>query len=492
MKTGLRSSLKKLSPSRATSLLTLQVAIPPTLGDMSADTSWHTCEKTREVGITNSPRCPNNTNKYTALIQQNESSMLEQAATEIIPIESADTAPTARNSVYRYLDLEELRAETEDIGTEQGTSTNPPISASAQQESILCQPHSSLPQIDVTGPVNEGNLANKAEDTVGESMSEETVGAINAATTTALVSKRRNRKQQLQDDYRDNELEYEYAALPLKKDACQNKTLTPRKRSTQRKQEPPNKKTAAGKASKRRVTKVGATQCNKSSPKSNAGDSSDVVRPLAKKRRRHSIAGTASTPSAFLSSPTRGKRTTKTHHVLLESMPIQNSRIDAFDHNESIEAICEYTSTSESTIVDDDDGRTSGIDCGDGDVRYTTPETIAAWAITELYRGCAAPTMREKYMVLDYTSSAPDSSKETWGLFPGPVPCAKKSFFEKERYQECDKDSYDRYQTQPIQVPQEVSDNFIAMQQSIYDWGFRDGMLQRLEEGPASGESSAF
>ncbi|KAF9198984.1 hypothetical protein BGZ49_000067 [Haplosporangium sp. Z 27] len=171
--------------------------------------------------------------------------------------------------------------------------------------------------------------------------------------------------------------------------------------------------------------------------------------------------------------PRKGRRLLKSTGASVPSLPISRSQA-ASTHgiegrnaankgrSETTEPSCVNTGMIETTIVNHERDMISRIKSGNEYLGYTAPEAAAAQAMAELYRGCHLPVQESAQQA---ESSVPDRGARA------------NQVLESEMYQENNEETYeDCYRLLPFRVPQEVLDKILAMQQSIYDWGFRDGM----------------
>ncbi|KAF9342760.1 hypothetical protein BGX26_006894, partial [Mortierella sp. AD094] len=317
----------------------------------------------------------------------------------------------------------------------------------------------SLHQIGASSSANEARFASRIEHNIPHSMDERNESGNCSATSVPPKGKKRKQSQK-DDNSKDNDLEDDKDA-PSPKKKTSRETATARSTPSSQAKQPPKKKAATVRTSKRQPNKAPA-RSSESLPK-DIGEASEAVCSTPKRGRRPSAAAAASKPKT----PTGGKKITRTR-VSLDSSHIHCSRIESLCRSEgSAEPIYEHASTNESTADSNEDERISVVGSSNGHVYYTATEAVVAQVIAELYRGC--PNLEH----------SAQSSLERTGNSDSEY--RMKSPLEDTRNRENAENSESRHQSLPIQIPQEVFDRFIAMQQPIYDWGFRDGMLQRLE-----------
>ncbi|KAF9434635.1 hypothetical protein BGZ76_007692 [Entomortierella beljakovae] len=119
----------------------------------------------------------------------------------------------------------------------------------------------------------------------------------------------------------------------------------------------------------------------------------------------------------------------------------------------------------------------------DDQERYTPQEATAAQVIAELYRECSVPRIKESCSPERSTDRPLDNNRDYFN-------CGYRHDYARAEFHPIMEGSYSNeyreqsntcHPTVPIQVSQDVFSKILAMQQSIYDWGFRDGMLQRIK-----------
>ncbi|KAG0011844.1 hypothetical protein BGZ80_000383 [Entomortierella chlamydospora] len=428
------------SQSFLTPPLTPQPAHPLESWDMPTETKSQTSRKTRGAGAlgTTKSRCPKNTNKHTTLVRPGELTAVKADAVGNDPMEADAVIESTTEGDSRRLNSSELK----DIETERGAS------ALAEQDMFIPQLQFSLHQIDVSSSANE---ARSTEHNIPYGMDERSESE-KCSATTALPKGKRRKQSQKDDDYKDNDLEGDKDAPPPKKKTRRSAATARPTPSSQAKQ-PPKKKAATVRASKRRPDKAATAQLSESLSR-DIDEASEAVRSTPKRGRRSSAAVAAPKPRA----PAGGKKTTRTR-ISVDS----SSRNESLCRSESnAEPICEFASANDGPADNNDDSWVSAIESSNGRAHYTSTEAVAAQVIAELYRDCP-----------NLGPSAQNSSEQVLG-YSIPDPEHQTNLENIEDYEGC-------HQLLPIQIPQEVFDKFLATQQSIYDWGFRDGMRQRLE-----------
>ncbi|KAF9167692.1 hypothetical protein BGX21_011628 [Mortierella sp. AD011] len=428
------------SPSFLTPPLTPQPTHPLESWGMTAETKSQTSRKTRgagTLGTTKSP-CPKNTKKHTTLVQLGELTTVKTDAVGDDPIETDTIVESTTEGDSRRLNSSELK----DIETERSAFV------SAEQDMFIPQLQFSLHQIDVSNSANE---ARSTKRNIPHGMDERSESKKCSATSVLPKGKRRKQSQK-DDDYKDNDLDGDKDAPPPKKKTRRNAATARSTPSSQAKQ-PPKKKTATVRASKRQLDKAATVQPSESLSR-DIDEASEAACSTPKRGRRSSAAVGAPKPKASAGR----KKTTRTR------VSVDNSnRSESLCRSEgNAEPICEYTSTNDGPADNNDDNWVSAIRSSNGRAHYTSTEAVAAQVIAELYRDCP-----------DLEPSAHNSSEQAlrYSILDPEHQTNRENIEDYEGY----------HQSLPIQIPQEVFDKFLATQQSIYDWGFRDGMRQHLD-----------